>query len=76
MLIKDPELDKVIEQIEKFESRLYAHPLHEKEDVDDVYNLYLEKDKVSYWIFFFLMRINYFKLFVLKNKTIRLTGNF
>lgn len=46
MNIKDPEFDKVIEQIEKFESRLFAHPLHEKEDVDELYNLYLEKDKV------------------------------
>lgn len=48
MLIKDPEFDKVIEQIEKFESRLFAHPLHEEEDVDDLYALYLEKDKVMY----------------------------
>jgi len=46
MNIKDPEFDKVIEQIEKFESRLFAHPLHEKEDVDELYTLYLEKDKV------------------------------
>lgn len=46
MHIKDVEFDKVIEQIEKFESRLYAHPLHETEDIDDVYSLYLEKDKV------------------------------
>jgi len=46
MHIKDAEFDKVIEQIEKFESRLYAHPLHETEDIDDVYSLYLEKDKV------------------------------
>jgi len=48
MLIKDPEFDKVIEQIEKFESRLFAHPLHEEENIDDLYALYLEKDKVSY----------------------------
>lgn len=47
MNIKDPEFDKVIEQIEKFESRLFAHPLHEKEDVDELYTLYLEKDKVD-----------------------------
>jgi len=46
MHIKDPEFDKVIEQIEKFESRLFAHPLHEREDVDELYTLYLEKDKV------------------------------
>lgn len=46
MNIKDPEFDKVIEQIEKFESRLFAHPLHDKEDTDDLYAQYLEKDKV------------------------------
>jgi len=46
MHIKDAKFDKVIEQIEKFESRLYAHPLHEKEDIDDLYAKYLEKDKV------------------------------
>lgn len=46
MHIKDPEFDKVIDQIEKFESRLFAHPLHEKEDIDDIYAQYLEKDKV------------------------------
>lgn len=54
MKIKDPEFDKVIEQIEKFESRLFAHPLHEEEDVDDLYALYLEKDKVYLTKFFFL----------------------
>lgn len=46
MNIKDPEFDKVIEQIEKFESRLFAHPLHEKDDTDNLYALYLEKDQV------------------------------
>lgn len=46
MHIKDPEFDEVIEQIEKFESRLFAHPLHEVEDVDELYTQYLEKDKV------------------------------
>lgn len=46
MHIKDAEFDKVIEQIEKFESRLYAHALHEQEDIDNLYALYLEKDKV------------------------------
>lgn len=46
MHIKDPDFDKVIEQIEKFESRLFAHPLHEKDDTDDLYAQYLEKDKV------------------------------
>jgi len=46
MNIKDLDFDKVIEQIEKFESRLFAHPLHENEDIDDLYAQYLEKDKV------------------------------
>lgn len=46
MNIKDPGFDTVIEQIEKFESRLFTHPLHEKEDVDELYVQYLEKDKV------------------------------
>lgn len=46
MHIKDPEFDKIIEQIEKFESRLFAHPSHEKEDIDELYAQYLEKDKV------------------------------
>lgn len=46
MNIKDPEFDKVIEQIEKFESRLFAHPLHENGEVDELYAQYLEKDKV------------------------------
>lgn len=46
MNIKDPGFDKIIEQIEKFEGRLFAHPLHEKEDIDDLYIQYLEKDKV------------------------------
>lgn len=47
MNIKDPKFDTVIEQIEKFESRLFAHPLHEKEDVDELYIQYSEKDKVK-----------------------------
>lgn len=46
MHIKDPEFDKVTEQIEKFESRLFAHSLHEQEDVDELYAQYLEKDRV------------------------------
>lgn len=46
MNIKDPEFDKIIEQIEKFESRLFAHPSHEKEAIDELYAQYLEKDKV------------------------------
>jgi ATP-dependent RNA helicase DOB1 len=46
MHIKDPDFEKVTEQIEKFESRLFAHPLHEKDDIDDLYAQYLEKDKV------------------------------
>lgn len=46
MNIKDPNFNKVIEQIEKFEGRLYAHPLHETEDIDDLYVQYLEKNKV------------------------------
>lgn len=46
MNIKDSEFDKVTEQIEKFESRLFAHSLHEQEDVDELYAQYLEKDKV------------------------------
>lgn len=46
MNIKDPEFDKVIEQIEKFESRLFAHSLHENLEVDELYAQYLEKDKV------------------------------
>lgn len=46
MNIKDPNFNKVIEQIEKFEGRLYAHPLHDTEDIDDLYIQYLEKNKV------------------------------
>lgn len=53
MHIKDPEFDKVIDQIEKFESRLFAHPLHEKDDIDDIYAQYLEKDKVFFSLLIF-----------------------
>jgi len=62
MHIKDPEFDKIIDQIEKFESRLFAHPLHEKEDVDELYNQYLEKDKVLN-NFYFIYLNNFKKYF-------------
>ncbi|VVC41817.1 Hypothetical protein CINCED_3A007924 [Cinara cedri] len=47
MNIKDHEFDKIVEQIEKFEGRLFAHPLNEKEDIDNLYEEYLKKDKID-----------------------------
>lgn len=55
MKIKDHAFTSVVELINTYEKRLFQHPMHENESLEDVYEQYLEKVKVSNYR-------NYFKL--------------
>jgi ATP-dependent RNA helicase DOB1 len=43
MKIKSEDFLNVISMIEKFEKRLYSHPLHSSPDLENIYSRYLEK---------------------------------
>lgn len=47
MHIKDPEFKAVVDSIDKFEKRLFAHPLHDSPDLDTVYSKYCQKLQVA-----------------------------
>jgi ATP-dependent RNA helicase DOB1 len=47
MNIKDTKFQNVVDMIDKFEKRLFAHPLHETPQLDQLYTRYLEKLKVE-----------------------------
>ncbi|KAM7351746.1 exosome RNA helicase Mtr4 [Cochliomyia hominivorax] len=46
MHIKDPEFKEIVDSIDKFEERLFAHPLHNSPDLDRLYSRYTQKLKV------------------------------
>lgn len=46
MQIKDPEFHNIVESINKFEERLFAHPLHNSPELERVYARYTHKLKV------------------------------
>lgn len=43
MHIKDAEFQKIVDQIEQYEKRLFAHSLHESPELSDLYARYTEK---------------------------------
>lgn len=47
MHIKDDVFLDSVRQIEAFEQRMYAHPLHNSDDLQDIYAQYLKKVEVS-----------------------------
>lgn len=47
MKIKDHAFTNVVKMINSYEQRLFEHPMHENESLEDVYEQYLEKVKVS-----------------------------
>jgi ATP-dependent RNA helicase DOB1 len=47
MNIKDPVLKDIVNSIESYEERLYAHPLHKDPKLDSLYSLYTKKLEVS-----------------------------
>uniref|UniRef100_A0A1B6CRT5 Helicase ATP-binding domain-containing protein n=2 Tax=Clastoptera arizonana TaxID=38151 RepID=A0A1B6CRT5_9HEMI len=47
MHIKDAVFQNCIEMIEKFEKRMYSHPMHNSEVLEDLYSLYVDKLKVA-----------------------------
>ena len=46
MHIKDSEFKNIVESIDKFEERLFAHPLHNSPELDRLYSRYTQKLKV------------------------------
>lgn len=57
MKITDHAFKSVVELINTYEKKLFEHPMHENESLEDVYEQYLEKVKVS-------NNINYLKLWI------------
>lgn len=47
MNIKEKGFMEVVKSIEAYENRLYSHPLHKSEQLEEVYSKYTEKVKVS-----------------------------
>lgn len=47
MHIKDDVFLDSVRQIETYEQRLYAHPLHKSDDLQTIYAQYLKKVEVS-----------------------------
>lgn len=47
MHIKEPEFKQIVEAIDKFEERLFAHPLHNANDLHAIYAKYTSKLKVE-----------------------------
>ncbi|XP_018803538.1 PREDICTED: superkiller viralicidic activity 2-like 2 [Bactrocera latifrons] len=47
MNIKSDEFKQVVDSIDKFEERLYAHPLHNSTELENIYERYTEKLKVQ-----------------------------
>ncbi|XP_054278231.1 exosome RNA helicase MTR4-like [Macrosteles quadrilineatus] len=47
MKIKDAAFKNIVSMINTYEQRLFSHPMHEKEELEDVYEQYLEKVKVG-----------------------------
>lgn len=45
MHIKDAEFKQIVDSIDKFEERLFAHPLHNSKDLDRIYEKYTQKLK-------------------------------
>lgn len=43
MHIKDKEFQKIVDQIEQYEKRLFAHPMHDSPDLEDLYCRYTTK---------------------------------
>lgn len=48
MKIKDVAFKNIVSMINTYEQRLFSHPMHEKEELEDVYEQYLEKVKVNF----------------------------
>lgn len=46
MNIKDSVFQDIVKRIEAFEERLYSHPLHNYDDLDELYEKYSRKQKV------------------------------
>ncbi|XP_039950922.1 exosome RNA helicase MTR4 isoform X2 [Bactrocera neohumeralis] len=47
MNIKSDEFKQVVDSIDKFEERLYAHPLHNSTELENIYERYTQKLKVQ-----------------------------
>jgi ATP-dependent RNA helicase DOB1 len=47
MKIKENAFTSIVELINTYEQRLFSHPMHEKDELEDVYEQYLEKVKVT-----------------------------
>lgn len=47
LCIKDERLKSIVRKIEAFEKRMYKHPLHTREDSQEIYKLCERKMKVS-----------------------------
>lgn len=59
MKIKDHAFTSVVELINTYEKKLFQHPMHENESLEDVYEQYLEKVKVSNYRRYFKLSIYY-----------------
>lgn len=46
MHIKDTVFEDIVKRITSFEERLYAHPLHDDDNLDELYSLYAKKNEV------------------------------
>ena len=53
MNINEKAFTEVVNSIEAYETRLYSHPLHKSDQLEEVYAKYNEKVKVSFMIFCF-----------------------
>lgn len=47
MHIKDPEFKNIVDSIDKFEERLFAHPLHKSAELDAIYSRYTQKLQIQ-----------------------------
>ena len=47
MNIRDSVFQDIVKRIESYEERMYAHPLHNDPNLEDLYDLYSKKLEVS-----------------------------